>query len=258
MKRYYIITRKSLLAIGAVAIALLFAILIFSCKSIFVPTAAANRLLPIYSVERSDKKIAISFDAAWGADDTQILIDTFAKYNIKVTFFVVGQWVDQYPDMVKALHDAGHEIQNHSNTHPHLTELSTDEIISELNACNDKIEAITGVRPTLMRPPYGDYNNKVIEATESIGMHTIQWSVDSLDWKDLSAADITKRVTSAIHPGGIVLFHNAAKHTPEALPNLIETLLERGYEFVQISDLIYQDHYQIKPDGTQQQVKDGV
>lgn len=252
MFRYFIVTKKTCIILGAIALFLIFAIIIFSTKSIVISASQSNRLLPVYSTKRTnDKKISFSFDAAWGADDTQILIDTFAKYNIKVTFFVVGEWVDKFPDMVKALHDAGHEIQNHSNTHPHLTNLSKNKMIDEIKACNQKIKNITGVEPTLMRPPYGDYNNKVIEATESLGMYTIQWSVDSLDWKDLSATEITNRVKSAIAPGGIVLFHNAAKHTPEALPTLIESLLSEGYEFVPISQLIYKENYTIDHTGMQ-------
>lgn len=251
MKRYIIVTKKTVLITLAIVLSLIFAIIIFTMKDIIIPTSAANKRLPIYCTQRSDKKISISFDAAWGAEDTEELISIFKKYNIKVTFFVVGEWVDKYPDMVKALHEAGHEIQNHSDSHPHLTNLSAKEISKEIESCNQKIQSITGIRPTLMRPPYGDYNNQVIETTESLGMYTIQWSVDSLDWKDLSAAEITDRVTKAIEPGGIVLFHNAAKHTPEALPTIIETLLDQGYEFVPISQLIYTDNYTIDHTGKQ-------
>ena len=252
MFRYIIVTKKTCIIAIAIILSLIFAIIIFSTKDVIVATSQNTRLLPIYSTQRqNDKKISFSFDAAWGAEDTQILIDTFAKHNIKVTFFVVGEWVDKYPEMVKALHDAGHEIQNHSNTHPHLTNLSKKEIEEEITQCNNKIKTITGIQPTLMRPPYGDYDNKVIETTQSLGMYTIQWSVDSLDWKDLSADEISNRVKSAIQPGGIVLFHNAAKHTPEALPTLIEELLAEGYEFVPISQLIYQNNYTIDHNGMQ-------
>lgn len=251
MKRYCIITKKNILIAAAISLALIFTILVVSVGDVFVSASAGNRLLPIYATQQTDKKISISFDAAWGADDTQALIDIFKKYNIKVTFFVVGEWVDKFPDMVKALHDAGHEIENHSNSHPHLTNLSKNDIAAEIEGCNDKIEAITGVRPTLIRPPYGDYDNKVIETVDSLHMYTIQWSVDSLDWKDLSAADITKRVVSAIEPGSIVLFHNAAKHTPEALPGIIEKLLADGYEFLPISQLIYKENYTIDHTGKQ-------
>ncbi|MPM47172.1 hypothetical protein SDC9_93880 [bioreactor metagenome] len=108
-----------------------------------------------------------------------MLIDIFAKYKIKVTFFVVGAWVDKYPESVKALSDAGHEVMNHSDDHAHFNSLSTQQIISNINACNDKIEAITGVRPTLFRPPYGEYDDHVISAVRSMGMEPIQWDVEA-------------------------------------------------------------------------------
>lgn len=145
--------------------------------------ANANRLLPIYCVETDKKQIAISFDAAWGNDDTQDLIDILAEYDVPATFFVVGAWVDKYPESVKALHDAGHQIQNHSNTHPHMPQLSREQMKDEIESCNKKIEAITGVCPTLLRPPYGDYDNALIETMDSLGMKTIQWDVETLATK---------------------------------------------------------------------------
>ena len=114
----------------------------------------------------------------WGNEDTQQLIDILEKYQVKATFFVVGEWVDKYPESVKALHDAGHEVMNHSDTHPHFNSLSTQQICDEVEACNDKIEAVTGVRPTLIRPPFGEYNDQVIAAIRSLGMEPIQWDVD--------------------------------------------------------------------------------
>lgn len=148
-----------------------------------IGAAAVQRQLPIYSVEvpEGDQRIAISFDAAWGNEDTQMLIDILGKYDVPATFFVVGDWVDNYPESVKALSDAGHDIMNHSNTHPDLTQCSTDTVIAEIENCNDKIEDVTGVRPTLHRCPYGAYNDSVIEAVRSLGMEPIQWDVDALE-----------------------------------------------------------------------------
>ena len=216
-----------------------------------IGASSAARQLPIYCVQRDQKLVAISFDAAWGNEDTQQLIDILGRHNIKATFFVVGQWVDKYPESVKALHDAGHEVMNHSNTHAHYPQLSADEVVADLNACNDKIEAVTGVRPTLVRLPYGDYDDKSVNAVRSIGMEPIQWDVDSLDWKDLSAGEITQRVTGKVQPGSIVLFHNAALHTPEALPAIIQTLLQEGYTFVPISQIILTGEYTIDHTGRQ-------
>ena len=234
--KLFLLKRKRLAALACVlAAGVMFAAV---NSPLTVGAAAAKRQLPIYCVQRDQKMLSISFDAAWGNDDTQQLIDILGKYDIKATFFVVGEWVDKYPESVKALSDAGHEVMNHSNDHAHMSKLSRDEIIADVNTCNDKIEAVTGVRPTLIRPPYGEYDDNVVSAIRSMGMEPIQWDVDSLDWKDLSAAEITKRVTTKVQSGSIVLFHNAAKHTPEALPTILEDLLQQGYTFVPISQLI--------------------
>ena len=202
-------------------------------------------------MQKDSKVCALSFDAAWGNEDTQTLIDVLGKYGIRATFFVVGGWVDKYPESVKALHDAGHEVMNHSNKHDHMTKLSAEQIIADVNACSDKIERVTGVRPELFRPPYGEYDDKVVSTLRSMGMYTIQWDVDSLDWKELLPEEITERVTSRVGAGSIVLFHNAAKHTPAALPGLIESLIQKGYSFVPVSELILRENYDIDHTGRQ-------
>ncbi|MEA4823395.1 MAG: polysaccharide deacetylase family protein [Clostridiaceae bacterium] len=216
-----------------------------------LPATAAARDLPIYSVDRPNKVVSLTFDAAWGNEDTQQLIDILGRYHIRATFFVVGEWVDKYPESVKALADAGHEVMNHSNTHPHMTKLSNEKMIAEVTACDDKLEAITGIRPTLFRPPYGDYNNTVVSTLRDLGHYTIQWDVDSLDWKDLSADAIRERVLTRAREGSIILFHNAAKNTPAALPSIIEGLIAKGYSFLPVSELIYQDHFTVNHEGRQ-------
>ncbi|WHH59016.1 polysaccharide deacetylase family protein [Petroclostridium sp. X23] len=207
--------------------------------------------LPIYYVDRQDKTIAISFDAAWGNEDTDDLIKILEQYGVKTTFFVVGGWVDKYPESVKALSDAGHEIMNHSNTHPHMTQLSVEKMKEELKKCDDKIEAITGKRPFLFRPPYGDYNDKVVQTCREMGHYTIQWDVDSLDWKELGVDAIVERVTKRVTNGSIVLFHNAAKYTPAALPEILETLQKQDYKIVPISELIYRENFHMDHTGKQ-------
>ena len=200
---------------------------------------ATDRPLPIYCVDTKQKTCSISFDAAWGNEDTQTLIDILEKYQVKATFFVVGDWVDKYPESVKALSDAGHEVMSHSNHHDHYNSLTAEQITADLKASCDKVEAVTGVRPTLIRCPYGEYDDHVIRTIRACGMEPIQWDVDSLDWKEIPASEITQRVTSRVQPGSIVLFHNAAKHTPEALPGILENLISQGYTIVPISKLIH-------------------
>ncbi len=251
--RFFIITKKQIMMCLSVIMAVV-AVTVGSA----VTFAQSNRKLPIYCVDCEEKKVAISFDAAWGNDDTQTLIDILAEYDVPATFFVVGAWVDKYPESVKALSKAGHQIQNHSNTHPYMTQLSTEQMKDEINSCNEKIKSITGVCPTLFRPPYGDYDNCVVETTESLGMHAIQWSVDSLDWKDSATAEsICNRVVSKVQNGSIILCHNDAEHTPEALPTILKCLKDKGFEFVFISDLIMTDNYEIDHSGKQCKKSDG-
>lgn len=216
-----------------------------------VGVAATERELPIYCVQRDGKFVSLTFDAAWGNEDTETLIEILGRYDVKATFFVVGEWVDKYPESVKALADAGHEVMNHSDVHPHMSKMSAKDIVAEVNAANDKIQSVTGVRPTLFRCPYGEYDDNVVGTINGMGMQVIQWNVDSLDWKDLNAGDIYDRVTSRMEPGSIVLFHNAAKHTPEALPSIIEYLISQGYTIVPVSQILLEGDYYIDHTGKQ-------
>ena len=228
---------KRLLAVLLVlgALAALFAIVY---SPAFVGASATERLLPVYSVGRDGKYCALSFDAAWGNEDTGELIRILGSYGVKATFFVVGDWVRKYPESVKALAEAGHEVMNHSDHHDHMNPMSTTQITQDVSACAKEIEAVTGVWPNLFRCPYGEYDDHVIAAVNSLGITAIQWDVDSLDWKDYDAATIHKRVCDRVQPGSIVLFHNAAKHTPEALPGIIEELLREGYTIIPVGQLL--------------------
>lgn len=214
-----------------------------------VGVSASARELPIYSVKRDNKAVSLTFDAAWGNEDTQQLIDILDSYGVKATFFLVGEWVDKYPESVQALYDAGMEIGNHSDDHPHMAQLSVKEIMDEVSLCSSKIEAITGQEVTLFRCPYGEYDDEVISTINDMGLYPIQWNVDSLDWKDLSAEAIYERVTGNVVPGSIILFHNAAAHTPEALGDIIEYLLADGYEIVTVSELLLTGSYEIDNTG---------
>lgn len=224
-------------------------------KAVFSETQA--RLLPIYCVDRGDEKVcAITFDAAWDDSDTDKLIEILDKYNAKATFFIVGDWAEKYPQSVKKFFESGHQIGNHSDTHPHIDGLSEQKILQEIKACDDKIETITGVRPTIFRGPYGEYNNTVITAAQNAGHKVIQWNIDSLDWKKLSSEQIEDRVRKRISPGSIMLFHNGVENTPDALIKILDHLTKEGYKFVTVSELIYEDHYTIDHAG--KQIKNGA
>lgn len=214
------------------------------------------RSLPIYCVGREDNKIAISFDCAWGTEHTDAILENLAKNNVRATFFMVEFWTRNYPDYVKKIDEQGHEIGTHSSTHSYMSRLSETEIRAELKSSSEAIESVTGKPVTLFRPPYGDYNNTLIDTCNAVGVYPVQWDVDSLDWRDLSASDIAGRITERVKSGSIILCHNNGLHTAESLPIVIDTLKARGFEFVPIGELIYKENYTI--DVTGKQIPNGV
>ena len=226
-----------LLCLGAV-LALLCALYLGPLQENATAVVASRKVLPIYSVEREDKVISVTFDASWGGDKTLKILDLLDEYDAKATFFLVGIWVDKYPELVKEIAARGHEISNHSASHAHFTQISESKIRQELDSCSDKIEALTGVRPTLFRPPYGDYNSKVITVVRDEGYEAVQWSVDSLDWKNRGVEDLVKRATASIQPGDIILFHNDADYIVEALPAILKHYREQGFTMIPAKDIL--------------------
>jgi len=243
MKVFCLRGRAAKITAAAGAILLLFALmLIFGQQPqpvAAVPAeAAAGRLVPVYEVATEKQAVAISFDASWGAEYTVQILDILDTYEAGATFFLVNIWLEDYPDMAREIAARGHEIGLHSVSHPHFTELNDEQILAELQDNYQMIADLTGHLPKLFRPPFGDYNSHVVEMVNSCGYQCIQWSIDSLDWQDLSAAEITKRVLKDIHAGDIVLFHNNGLHTAEALPVILEELGQRRLSVVGVSDLL--------------------
>jgi polysaccharide deacetylase family sporulation protein PdaB len=208
-----------------------------------VATASTERVIPIYSVDTKDKVCAISFDAAWGNEQTDDLLDTLDEYEVKTTFFLVGSWVKKYPESVKKIAEKGHDVGNHSSTHAHMPALSADKMKKEITDCNERVKKLTGKSPTLFRAPYGDYDNNVVNMVKSLDMYCVQWNIDSLDWKDPSVEQIVKNCTDKLVPGSIILLHNGAANTPAALPKIIEGIKDKGYKIVPISKLIPKGGY---------------
>ncbi len=248
--------KKIITAISLCLVAIISAITLSKTGAYAVFYGGNLRKLPIYSVQTNEKKVAISFDCAWGVDYTDKLLEIMKAENVTCTFFMVEFWAEKYPDYVKKIDEHGHEIGTHSSTHPYMSKLSKDKIVKELATSSEAITRVTGKKVEVFRPPYGDYNDALIDTAKELGLYTIQWDVDSLDWKDLSAKEIEKRVISRVDNGSIVLFHNQGLHTAEALPSIIKSLKSEGYEFVRIGDLIYRDDYRMGVDG--KQIKNNV
>ncbi len=209
------------------------------------------RKIPIYNVKTDEKVVAISFDAAWGADKTEKIMEILKEYNANATFFLVGFWVENYPEITKKIAENGFEIGTHSNTHPDMAKLDANQIKLELETSVKIIEETTSKKVELFRPPYGSYNNTLIETCESLNLTTIQWDVDSLDWKGISAVDITTRILNKVFNGSIILCHNNSDHILEALPMVLDRLQKRGYTIKCIGDIIYKDNFTINHMGTQ-------
>lgn len=242
--RLFIITKRNLVSIGfCLIIGILAGTIAITSTVKAVQTATAQREIPIYCVDTDKKQVALSFDAAWGNEQTENLLNTLDKYKVKTTFFLVGDWIKNFPDSVKEIAKRGHDIGNHSDTHPHMTQMSSSDMVSQIQSCNDKVKELTGKAPTLFRAPYGDYNNDVVKSVNGCNMYCVQWDVDSLDWKDPSAEQITKNITGKIKNGSIILMHNGAKNTPEALPMVIEAIKSEGYEIVPISQILLKGEY---------------
>ena len=224
--------------------------------AVAVNSSYGDRELPIYSVQTEEKKISISFDAAWGSQDFNQIMEILDKHNVKTTFFMTGEWVEKYPECVQTLVEKGHDLGNHSATHPDMTTLSKEKQREEILAVHNAVKELTGYEMELFRPPYGAYNNDVIRTCYEVGYYPIQWDVDSLDWKDLSATEIINKVCNHkdLDCGSIILCHNGAKHTAEALDEMLTNLKNQGYEIVPISELIMRENFHM--DITGQQIAD--
>mgnify|MGYP002538332633 FL=1 len=200
--------------------------------------ATTTRELPVYNVDTEEKVLSISFDAAWGNANTEGILNILDQYGVKTNFFLVGFWAEKYPELVAELQARGHEVGNHSATHPHMSKLSDSQIREELKRCSDLVQSITGKPTTLFRPPYGEYNDEVVRISREEGYECIQWNVDSLDWKNISAEDMVRRCTKNVNPGDIVLFHNDSKYILQALPQILEYYQRAGYRVIPISQLL--------------------
>lgn len=210
-----------------------------------------DKKLPIYSVQTDKQTVAISFDAAWGADKTSEIMSICEEYGVKATFFLVGFWVQDYPDVAKSIADRGFEIGLHSSTHPDMSKLSASQVELELSKNVDIIETVCQVEPKLFRPPFGAYNNQLIDICKRMNITPIQWSVDSLDWKGLSASEIAGRVCGKSTKGSIVLFHNNSDNIIPALRLVLEYYKNNNYSVVPVGELIYNEHYIINQQGVQ-------
>ncbi|WP_297137025.1 polysaccharide deacetylase family protein [Terrisporobacter sp.] len=205
---------------------------------------------PINRVDTNERQVALTFDVAWGSENIEDILDILDKYNAKATFFLVGSWVDDNEDLVKEIHNRGHEIGNHSNTHSSFTEISKENKEDELLITSTKIKNLTGEDVDLFRPPFGNVDKETMDVCESLGYHTIKWDVDSGDWKNLGPVYIVDRVSKNTRSGSIILFHASSRDVSTYLDETLNNLQQK-YSIVTVSELIYKDNYNVNDSGEQ-------
>lgn len=252
MKLYFIGSRRIVVCLAALSAFLLVLFAVNIARNGTLAVFSTHREIPIYSVDVQDKKASITFDCAWGADDIPDILNTLKKSNIRATFFLVGTWAEKNQNIVRQIAEDGHDIANHSYAHFRMGNLDRGKISSEISQCGELLEKLTEKKCDLFRAPYGDYNNTVLAEARKLGYFTIQWDVDSLDWKPgISRDEILRRVRTKVKPGSILLFHNDTEHTAKLLPLIIQELQSENYELVPVSELILRDDYYIDNEGRQ-------
>lgn len=251
--RFLVVKRRAIIiaVIAAVVLALTMTGVYYTGAAAIYNNVSPKKV-PIYSVETNEKAVALTFDAAWGADKTLGILETLEEKDACATFFLVSFWAEKYEKELKTLAKSDRiEIGTHSATHPSMSKLSKSQIELELSTSKSLIEKISERKVELFRPPYGDYSDTLLSVAKDQGLYTIQWDVDSLDWKGLSKEQIAARVVGGCRNGSIVLMHNDGKHTLEALPAIIDGLRAKGFTFKTVGQLIYKDNYTIDHTGRQ-------
>ena len=251
--RFLVVKRRALIIAVLMALVLALAVTgVYYTGAAAIYSNISPKKVPIYSVETDEKAVALTFDAAWGADKTLGILETLEQKDACATFFLVSFWAEKYETELKTLAASDRiEIGTHSATHPYMSKLSKSQIELELTTSKSLIESISGRKVELFRPPYGDYSDTLLNVAKDKGLYTIQWDVDSLDWKGISKEQIASRIVGKCRNGSIVLMHNDGKHTLEALPAIIDGLRAKGFTFKTVGELIYKDNYTIDHTGRQ-------
>lgn len=206
-------------------------------NSVLNPTAGKQQ--PIFNGDPAKPKVAFACNVFWGEEFLPRMLDTFDQHNIKITFFIGGSWAKRFPEHLKLLADRGHELGNHSYSHPHPNSLGKQKNQDQILRTEELIREITGQKTSLYAPPYGEYNDAVLAAAADLNYKTIMWSIDTIDWQRPSPTVLHNRVMKKLHKGAIILMHPTAP-TAEALPGLIKAIQDSGYTVTTVTDILQQ------------------
>jgi probable sporulation protein (polysaccharide deacetylase family) len=237
MKWLVVLQIRQWYIIFATGIFLTVAMLSGTLQPLVQSTEIPGKPQPVFHGNIAEPKVAFACNVFWGEEFLPEMLETFAKHNIKITFFIGGSWAKRYPDLVTELARNGHELGNHTYSHPHPNTLSKEKNKEQITRAEDLVKEITGIKTILYAPPYGEYNDIVLSAAQELGYTTIMWSIDTIDWKRPSAEIIKNRVMKKIHNGAIILMHPTAS-TAQALPELISQIQSSGYQISTVSDVL--------------------
>lgn len=201
-----------------------------------VPTAAKRP--PIERGNPNTKEMVFTVNVYWGNEYLPRMLEILKQNNVKATFFLGGQWVEDFPDLAKELAKDGHEIGNHGYCHAHHRNLTLDENRNEIAKAERIIQETLGVKTTLFAPPYGEYSDDTLAAADALGYKTILWTIDTVDWDSPGVETIIRRVVERAENGAFVLMHPTAQ-TVEALPEIIRQLKEKGFSLVTVSEALH-------------------
>lgn len=209
--------------------------------------ALLNRLTPIYEVARPDMKLSLTVNAAAGTRSLGQILAVLGQQGVRATFFLTGAWMEEHPTLVREIHQAGHEIGNHTFAHPHLGVLGDADLFYEIATTDAIIKELTGERSRVFRPPFGEYDARLMRSAYQLGYHVVMWSTNTYDWRDPETTFIVRRIEEGARPGAIVLLNANGKNTADALAAAIPSLKRRGFEFVPVGELVYYEDFIVEP-----------
>ncbi|MFZ5353771.1 MAG: polysaccharide deacetylase family protein [Bacillota bacterium] len=231
--RIVLISKKKALAI--ILLIFLLIVFLYSIKQITINTM--NIYDPVYKGKGDQNEIAFACNVVWGNEYISDMLDILKQHNIKISYFIGGQWASKYPELLTEIYKEGHELGNHGYMHLRHSQLSSEDNKKEILRTEAVVQKITGVKTNLFAPPYGDLNDLVVDAAEALNYRVIMWSIDTIDWNTKDYNKIIERIDKKHHNGAIILMH-PTKVTIEALPNMIEKLKSYGYKITTVSEVL--------------------